>query len=260
MMMKKVLLTILAAVPLVFISCDSDEDTTAPIIEHVHADEEVAVGDDITIDADFTDNEALGQAKIDIHDIFDGHDHGKVQAKWSETRTVSLSGTDAEIEEVFTVPANTTAGPYHVVVQCIDAAGNNAEFKEVDFWVMSPAAATFSVTDPQDETDISVGDVIRLEGSVDDVVGIDEVLVRIYVIEDHDDGGHDDGDEHDHGEEVYESEEEVAGGTMFDLGMWEDISVDASWTDEDHADIIIEISAIDVDGHISKTEIELHMH
>ena len=260
MMMKKVLLTVLAAVPLVFISCDSDEDTTAPIIEHVHADEEVAVGDDITIDADFTDNEGLGQAKIDIHDMFDGHNHGKVQVSWSETRTVNLEGTDDEIEETFTVPATATAGPYHAVVQCIDAEGNNSEFKEIDFWVTSPEAATFNVTDPQDESDVDVGDIIRLEGSVDDAGGIDEVIVRIFVKEEHEHDGHDHGDDHDHGVEVYEHEEEVAGGTMFDLGMWEDITVDASWTDEDHVDIVIEVSAIDEDGHISKTEIELHMH
>lgn len=254
--MKKVLYTVLTTVPLIFFSCNSDEDTTAPIIEHVHTDESVAAGDDITLDADFTDNEGLGQAKVDIHDIFDGHDHGRIQISWSETRTLNLEGLDDEIEETFTVPNNATAGPYHAVVQCIDNSGNNAEFKEVDFWVIRVDAPQFTIVNPAEYSDFQVGDIIRLEGSVDDQSGIEEVFVRIYAEEDHDH----DGEDHGHlGDKLYESEEEVSGATSFDLGTLPEITLDASWAEDTEIELIIQISAIDLDGHISKTEIEVHL-
>ena len=243
-----------------FIACDSDEDTTAPIIEHVHGSEEVAVGDDFEVDADFSDNEELGQAKFDIHDIFDGHDHGKVASSWSETRTVELSGQDAEAEETCAVPANATAGPYHVVVQCTDAAGNSAEFKEFDFWVTSPEAPMYTVSSPSDDADYEMGDVISFVGSADDMSGLDEVFVRIYEEggHDHDDHGDEDGDEH--GEPLYEEEVEVGGETTFDLSNFTPITLNASMFDEDHVDIVIEISAIDADGHISRHELHGHIH
>ncbi len=241
-----------------FIACDSDEDTTAPIIEHVHGSEEVAVGDDFEVDADFSDNEELGQAKFDIHDIFDGHDHGKIASSWSETRTVELSGQDAEAEETFTVPANATAGPYHVVVQCTDAAGNSAEFKEFDFWVTSDEAPQYAVTSPMDDADYSFGDVIQIAGSVNDISGIEEVFIRIYEEGDHDhDHGDEEGDEH--GEPLYEEEVEAGGATSFDLVNLTPITLDSSMFDEDHVDIIIEISAIDNDGHISRHELHGHI-
>ncbi|QTN39081.1 DUF4625 domain-containing protein [Cryomorphaceae bacterium] len=258
--MKAKVLFLSLSISFGFIACDSDEDTTAPIIEHVHGSEEVAVGDDFEVDADFSDNEELGQAKFDIHDIFDGHDHGKVASSWSETRTVELSGQDAEAEETFTVPANATAGPYHVVVQCTDAAGNSAEFKEFDFWVTSAEAPQYTVSSPMDDQDYDVNDVVSFTGSVDDMSGIEEVFVRVFEDEgDHDGHDHDDEGEHDH-EPVYEEEIEAGGATSFDLVNLTPITLDASMFDEDHADFVIEISAIDNDGHISRYEIHGHMH
>lgn len=262
--MKAPVLLLALSLSFGFVACNSeDEDTTAPMIVHLHADEEVAVGDDLHLDVDFSDNEALGQAKIDIHDIFDGHDHGKVAASWSEVRTVDLEGKDAEIEEEFTVPANTAAGPYHAVVQCTDAAGNNAEFKEVDFWVTSAEAPQFTVTSPSDDADYDFGDMVSFTGSIDDASGIEEVFIRIKKDEDHDDDhDHDHGDgDHDHDEPYYETEVEGNGATSFDLSIFGAIMIDAAWFDgEDHADILIEISAIDMDGHIAKQDLHGHVH
>lgn len=240
-------------------ACNNNEDTTAPMIVHVHGPEEVAAGDDFEIEADFSDNEELGQAKIDIHDIFDGHDHGKVMVAWSETRVVQLSGKDAEIEETFTVDANATAGPYHAVVQCLDAEGNTAEFEEVDFWVTRADAAQFNVTSPADDSDMAVGDVISFVGDVMDDAGIEEVIVRVY--EDHgDEEGHDHEDgEHD--EYIYEEEVEANGATAWDLSLLTPITILADWIEEgeDHGDFVIEISAIDSNENISRIEIHIHV-
>src|SRR5690606_9826215 len=81
-------------------SCDKDEDndTTAPIIKSATIDGEdhdieVTAGDDMTFVVEVSDNEALGQLKLDVHDVFDGHTHKSTASiKWAEVKIVELSG------------------------------------------------------------------------------------------------------------------------------------------------------------------------
>ena len=254
--MKKSTLLLSAFFVVALISC-KDNDTTAPIIADAHATAEVAAGGELVIEAHFTDDVELGQAKIDIHDLFDGHDHGKVAARWSETRVVSLDGKDTEIEEVFIVDTNATAGPYHALVQCTDAEGNNADFMEVDFWVTRADAPQFSVTSPVGGTDFEVGDVISFIGTAMDDTGLEKLIVRIY--EGGPEGEHDHAAGHD--DPIYEEEVELSGNTMFDLSMLSPITIDAAWLEgESQMDFTIEVSGIDIDENIAHTEMHFQVH
>ncbi|MBK8623273.1 MAG: DUF4625 domain-containing protein [Saprospiraceae bacterium] len=96
-------------------------------------------GEQITFDALFSDNEALSQYKIDIHNNFDCHGHGSGATPgislpiangdtedWSLLIVKDLSGKKVEENISLKVPENVTAGVYHFIVQLIDESGNDA--------------------------------------------------------------------------------------------------------------------------------------
>src|SRR5690606_19638314 len=77
---KAYLLPVIATV-VMFSACSKDEDTEKPVIVAATIDDEfIAAGDELHIDLEITDNEGLKEYKIDIHDDFDGHTHGKTAA------------------------------------------------------------------------------------------------------------------------------------------------------------------------------------
>ncbi len=89
----------------------------------------------------FTDNEALSQYKLEVHNNFDCHGHGGVEVPgfaippgvqnltedWEELDVVNLSGTDNTVDVSLTVPRNVTAGNYHFEIEAIDESGNENE-------------------------------------------------------------------------------------------------------------------------------------
>ena len=98
-------------------------------------------GDKLTFDALFSDNEALSQYKIDIHNNFDCHGHGGGSAPsitipnvdnqtidWAVLDIQNISGSSSEILRTLEVPANVTAGNYHFQIQVIDESGNDNPF------------------------------------------------------------------------------------------------------------------------------------
>ena len=118
----------------IFTACSSDEiDTEAPRIV-VNAPEDHAhfhPGDVILFNADFSDNVALKQFKIDIHYGGDhGHksvsddDHGH---KWSYEHIGDLSGREQNVQMNITIPEDTHEGEYHFLVFATDEAGNEAQ-------------------------------------------------------------------------------------------------------------------------------------
>ena len=95
-------------------------------------------GDILGFDFVFTDDVALSQYKVDIHNNFDCHGHGGGSAPsvavpnvtnqtedWSVLEIQPLSGTSAPIVWSTTVPSNVTAGNYHFQIQVIDESGND---------------------------------------------------------------------------------------------------------------------------------------
>jgi hypothetical protein len=118
-----------------FSSCD-EGDTTKPVINLVEPEngDSLLIGGTVHFDAEFSDNEMLGSYKIEIHNNFDNHEHDLKAGDADETvafafdKTYDLSGkknADVHHHDV-KIPENATPGNYHLMVYCMDAAGNES--------------------------------------------------------------------------------------------------------------------------------------
>ncbi|MCS6981376.1 MAG: DUF4625 domain-containing protein [Flavobacteriales bacterium] len=117
---------------LAFEAC-SRRDRERPLIQLLNFPEDtiwLRTGDTLHLTLRFSDNEALAQYKIDIHDNLDGHDHPKMYRArpWSRLIIGSLVGRDQVITEIIPVYDSAAAGPYHLMVRAVDKAGNEANF------------------------------------------------------------------------------------------------------------------------------------
>ncbi|MCD7971938.1 MAG: DUF4625 domain-containing protein [Candidatus Azobacteroides sp.] len=136
-------IAILITVSLFLLSCDSDDmsdpinnDTTKPTISLISPEEGayIPIGDEegMHLEMELSDDVMLGSYKIDIHSNFDGHTHRSetitTTTDFSFQRVWELSGQkNAHIHHHDIVtPADVTAGNYHMVIYCVDAAGNES--------------------------------------------------------------------------------------------------------------------------------------
>ena len=115
---------------------EKESDTTKPeinLIEPANGDT-LHIGDEhgVHFEAEFSDNEALASYKVDIHPNFDNHTHAVTKG---ESATVdfefeqswTISGKNASIHHHdIIIPENATPGHYHLMVYCLDAAGNES--------------------------------------------------------------------------------------------------------------------------------------
>ena len=233
------LLGLAAAVAFFFTSCDDEEeqDVTAPVIQEATIDGEdhdimVAAGDEMHLDVHVTDNEALGELKMDVHDIFDGHDH-KSAVKWSEVMTVQLSGKEQHVHEHMDVPQDAMAGPYHVIFRLIDEEGNEGEFAELDFMISNASQPQINITDPDfgSEVDAPKGSTLILQGTITDDTDLEEILIKLT--EEHDDHDHKNSTEG----EIYEADFDLTGTN------------DTSWDFQADGNVNIAIPANAETGH-----------
>ena len=110
------------------------KDTESPVIvefatDHDHAE----AGGEIHMDLMFTDNKALSQAKIEIHDNFDGHSHGRVAAPFEWEMIIDLEGQKSYTDHMhIDVPADASSGNYHVTCLVTDKAGNESDLVDID--------------------------------------------------------------------------------------------------------------------------------
>jgi len=120
--------------------------TPEPVEDEVCGTQEPVVfllngGDELSFDVVFSDNEALSQYKVDIHNNFDCHGHGGGSAPvvsvpnvenqtvdWTVLVIDNISGSSAPIMRTLDVPENVTAGNYHFHIQVIDESGNDSPF------------------------------------------------------------------------------------------------------------------------------------
>lgn len=151
--MKKI--TSLLLLPFFWMSCgDAPVDVVPPAMRFLNLQPEpVAMevcgvvedsvfqllsGDTLLFDVLFSDDVALSQYKIDIHQNFDCHGHGggaapggiQPQASnqtndWAVLEIIDLSGTQQTETKAMHVPENVTAGIYHFQIQVIDESGND---------------------------------------------------------------------------------------------------------------------------------------
>lgn len=137
----KLFLPVLAAA-ISFTSCsDDDTDTQKPtiVIQEPHAEEEVAPGGELHIEAIFTDNVELASYKIEIHEDFDDHTHAVYKNShdvnpWSYDKTFEIPAglTTFEAVEHLDIPTEINGEPisegtYHLGIYVTDAAGNEQQ-------------------------------------------------------------------------------------------------------------------------------------
>ncbi len=124
-------------------------DREAPVItlnDPVNG-EQVAAGDELHLEGLIEDNVELATWNLTIHNNFDGHQHGRLAVTaFSLDRSYPISGRRADIHEHVDIPADATAGPYHLVVKAIDKEGNATSFaddssKEVEIWITNDEMA-----------------------------------------------------------------------------------------------------------------------
>ncbi len=159
--MKKIkYISVLSAISLFVLgSCSSDSsvDTEKPVIV-LNAPAEgakLAAGSDIHFDMEVSDNEALGSYNVDIHNDFDGHNHGSDSASIlkfvvkhsddspeNETRVpfvynktwTDIAGkkNDHVHHHEIIIDKDAKRGNYHFVVKVLDRAGNQSmEFRTI---------------------------------------------------------------------------------------------------------------------------------
>ncbi len=100
-------------------------------------DAEYKSGETIPFNAVLSDNIELSEYSIDIHNAA-GHGHGRLMQikEWDEEIKGSLSGILQAVKSDIVVPSGADTGSYHFIVTCLDKAGNEADFVEIDFKVI----------------------------------------------------------------------------------------------------------------------------
>jgi len=286
---------------LVFQSCDEDDDvdTTAPTIEITDpvSGEAFEAGDHAHFEGIFTDDIALATFKIDIHNNFDGHDHGGRTAvvaedpgliKWAYEESFDIpagsKNYDAHLHDEIEIPGNTMAGPYHFIVSAIDQSGNATSFqdgstKEIEVFITNDSQPMVDITNLEnDELEIEEGVVFMVEGTISDPVpatgdyaGMHGLQILLGEPEEH-------GEEHTHNgriadehliEKAYDHEafESFMDGENIIL---ENIFADINFTlseqqhteleeeEIDHLELTIRVE--DEQGNITVSKTEVHVH
>jgi len=150
-----------------FISCKKESnptvepgDTSPPtiVVATPTQEENFTGGNAIPFKATFSDNISLSEYRIEMHSDFDGHSHEKLTTvPFYFDTIVSITGKQHTGEFPIQIPLDVTAGKYHFMVTCIDAAGNEAEFVELDLQIQNSSdiiPPILSLTSP--DTTLSV--------------------------------------------------------------------------------------------------------
>ena len=259
----KVLLPIVGSAFLMA-SCDKDEDndTTAPIIKSATIDGkvediEVTAGTAMTFVVEVSDNEDLGQLKLDVHDNFDGHTHkSTASVSWAEVKIVELSGTDKTVTQEMNVPTEATAGPYHADILLIDAEGNEGEFVERSIMIRNGSEPSINLTNPDlsGEVHAMKGSTLSLEGVVTDNVDLAEI--HIVLEEEHDDHDHKSTQE----DALYDKDFDLTGAAEISWDFQTDGNVNiAIPANAETGHYILTIRAEDGEGNINILSGEIHV-
>ena len=179
--MKPYLLVLIGAV--LFTACSNDDtddlsnDQEAPVFSKIsrpatQGDPEVVKirgeymevlpenGTELRLRGELSDNQALSEMRIDIHNSQDGHTHARTLRLpgLRVDEVVQLEGTRHTIDQTIRYDdRDYLAGPYHVLLHAVDAAGNTTSFADGSSVVRSvylkrPYMPRIALTDDPDET------------------------------------------------------------------------------------------------------------
>lgn len=177
-------------------SDDEDVDNSPPVVSKVTLNGQatgisVNPGTTMVLEAVFEDDIELGEYKIDIHNNFDGHSHGRTKAPFFFSKSYTLTGTSETVQQELHIPEGSTPGEYHFQLQYIDAAGNEGEIVVMEFEIADPAnQPTLTITSPDMSRvlDVAAGKNIIVAGTAADPDGLAEVHILIQQEEVHNHG------------------------------------------------------------------------
>lgn len=156
----------------------------------------VSTGTDLKIQFKFKGANKLSQYKINIHNNFDCHTHGRMEASngrieasnpWKVLKIVELNANEAEVNETLTVPADASVGNYHFMVQLIDELGNEAvptEFNTILLNEKDPTPPVINLTTPSvDSINVARGSNLNFVGTITDNISLKDGKVQISYID-----------------------------------------------------------------------------
>jgi hypothetical protein len=177
--MKQISVILLFTV-VILMSCnssDEDMDVQKPIIESLTIEsdsvgEKIYTNSNAKVKFSLSDDINLASWKIDIHDAFDGHAHGKIASEYSIIQAGNVSGKVALVEVALeTMPSDATSGQYDCLINATDAAGNGADFKVMSF-ILSNGTEPKLELDNQNLGNVSSGSELNLSGELTDDNGL----------------------------------------------------------------------------------------
>ena len=228
---------------------DPEKDLEKPVMEFVtEASDSLRGGDWLEFSIQVTDNEALSQMKINVHDNFDGHTHGKKGEAQPFTfdSIVQLSGTSQTVEFRKLLPEDLASGNYDILIHALDQSGNEADFLLAAVHLKNafdaePPQLTAITTQPamqNGELHLASGETVQLSAQLSDNSALLEAELLL----------------------VRESDEEVVwdkdldiSGTFYALN--ESVTLDASWPAGDYG---LVITVKDEKGNSVQEEIHIH--
>lgn len=179
--MYKIIIFSVAAVLLLIQSCKKGDKENPKVVITSPADSSVfSAGGNLPVNALITDNEALSQFKIDIHENFEGHEHDKSTGViWSKIIIENISGVESSPTVSIPIPANAGAGWYHLILTAVDAAGNQSEFDLRNIRIKNPTdtlAPDVNLTSPVESNSYPLGQALSLSADI-----VDDQ--RVYIIQ-----------------------------------------------------------------------------
>ncbi len=197
--MKKILMITMIVAGLLACRSKDPIDVQLPVIESMTIDgvatTEVTriAGQTIIVAVDLTDNTALNQVQINVHQAVNGHFHegsgyiggeGRLNSgSWVVSEVVNLSGTSANHSWELHIP-DSVAGNWHILISAIDDLGNAAITYNALLTVTNENLPIISatVTPPADSTGtvyINAGNGFQLSGQATDPNGLSRMFVRL---------------------------------------------------------------------------------
>jgi len=130
----------------------------------------VFTGDTIRFVFSFVAHNPLSQYKIDIHNNFDCHAHGK-SVPWSVLKLIDLSGNNATVEETLVVPEDASVGNYHLMIRLLDVYGLEAEVKEFNLIILNSddmQEPVIELSSPTENSTFQHGEKVNFIGTITD--------------------------------------------------------------------------------------------
>lgn len=176
---------LLLLIELIITSCKRPKpDETIPtlMVSNPTSGQTYNAGSRIELKALFSDDIALSQYKIDIHNAFDDHSHKMAAVPWAAIIIEDLDGTSQSIVKEINIPPDAAAGRYDLLIYCLDAAGHESSFQELEINIINPddvMAPDINISSPTPGSQYTVGDSIHIVGTVTDEQTLKDVEIKI---------------------------------------------------------------------------------